>query len=217
MIRWLHSLAGTFEHGAEPRVVPQPRPCPGEVEVDRQGVGGASRPAPVGDAAGGSRGPGLRHHRRDPEPRPPRSPPAPRPGALEGGPRCPRLPVPPGKGSRQSLECAGVPNGRGDRRLPGCCAEARPDAGRRESCHRRRTRLRRSSRRPIPRHPRRHSFHRQEVPTAARCHPLRDPTGVTVNHSRLIGPGSERKLRGILPPRRTGTAREAPRGCRSRQ
>ena len=51
------SLAGTFEHGAEPRVVLHLRPSPGEVEVDRQGVGGAAGPAPVGDAAVGAEDP----------------------------------------------------------------------------------------------------------------------------------------------------------------
>ena len=51
------SLAGAFEHGAEPRVVLYRRPGPGEVEVDRQGVGGAALPAPVGDAAVGAEDP----------------------------------------------------------------------------------------------------------------------------------------------------------------
>ena len=50
-------FARTLEHGAEPRVVLHRRPGPGEIEVDRQGVGGAAGPAPVGDAAVGAEDP----------------------------------------------------------------------------------------------------------------------------------------------------------------
>ena len=47
-------LSGAFEQGAEIRNVPHGRPGAREVEFDRQGVCGTSRPAPVVDAATGA-------------------------------------------------------------------------------------------------------------------------------------------------------------------
>ena len=63
-------LAGALEHGLKRRITIDQRPCAREVELDRQRIGRAAAPAPIGETLVSPKNPDFIAVPEDPEPRP---------------------------------------------------------------------------------------------------------------------------------------------------